>query len=85
MDTHVQPELLGEYFDGLASIEQSRFIEGHLDECAQCADLARTLFANSALLDQWTAKNVKTVKDLNSTVATARRVPLGERVRQAVG
>jgi len=85
MDKHVQPELLGEYFDGLLSLEQTRFIEGHLAECDECADFAKTLFANSALLDQWTAKNVKTAKDLTSSIETARQTTLVQRVRQAVG
>jgi hypothetical protein len=84
MDKHVQVEALAEYFDALASVEQTRLIEAHRAECDACADLARNLFANSSLLDQWTAKDVNTAKDLKSAVETAASATLIERVREAV-
>jgi anti-sigma factor RsiW len=85
MDKHVDVEAIAEYFDALTSVEQRRRIEVHLAECDACADLATTLFASSALLDQWTAKQVKAAKDLKSAVETARSATLIERVREAVG
>ena len=85
MNKHLQAEGLGEYFDALTSVEQTRLIETHLAECDACADLARKFLANSALLDQWTAREVKAAKDLKSAVETARSATFIERVREAVG
>jgi len=82
---HVEVDVLAEYFDALTSVEQTRWIETHLAECDACADLAGKLFANSVLLDEWTARGVKAAKDIKSAVETERSTTLVERVRQAVG
>jgi predicted anti-sigma-YlaC factor YlaD len=78
VDKHLTLDVLGEYFDGLAAADQVRFIEAHLADCDLCADLASRLFANSELLDQWTAKDAK------AAVGTRKHRVL-DRVLQAVG
>jgi len=52
-------DVIGEYFDGLASADEARRIEIHLIECPSCGDVASRLFASSSVLDQWTAKTAK--------------------------
>ena len=50
---HLSPEHLVDYFSGLWTIDQELAIETHIAECGICATLARQIYSEAFIMDEW--------------------------------
>lgn len=53
---HLKPEQIVDYFSSLWTLDQEKAIEVHLAACDSCATLARAIYLEQYVLDEWTAE-----------------------------
>jgi hypothetical protein len=56
---HFNAGQLADYFSGLWTPDQQREIEIHLSQCDTCTTLARQVYVDMFVIDNWTAKAKK--------------------------
>jgi len=70
------PEHLVDYFSGLWTIDQELAIETHIAECGNCASLARQIYSESFIMDEWSSVEhgkVLRASQLKSMLAASHR------------
>ena len=69
---HFNASQLADYFAGLWTPDQQRGIEIHLSQCGVCTKLARQVYVDAFVIDNWTAKAKKAkVEEVKAMAAVA--------------